>query len=50
MSLGGWIMILVSWLVILSLIVFCYVRILSAGKAHMRAPLEIETEEDHTES
>ncbi len=49
MNVGGWIMIAVSWLVILSLVVFCYTRILTARKTHMRAPLEIDTEEDQVD-
>lgn len=46
MSIGGWIMIILSWVVILTLVIFCYGRIFSLRKTHMRAPLEIDTEED----
>lgn len=45
MSTGGWIMIALSWVVILSLVIFCYTRILGVHRANIRAPLEIETEE-----
>jgi len=46
MSTGGWIMIVISWVVILSLVIFCYTRIFSVRKANIRAPLEIDTEQD----
>lgn len=46
MSIAGWIMIGISWVVIFTLVIFCYGRIFSVRKPHMRAPLEIDTEED----
>ena len=49
MSANGWFMISISWFVILTLVGFCYTRILTVRKTHMRAPLEIDTEEDQTD-
>jgi len=46
MNVGGWIMFLVSWVVILALVVFCYNRIMSAKHPHMHAPMDIDTESD----
>jgi hypothetical protein len=46
MNITGWIMIGISWIVIFSLVIFCYGRIFKARKTHMRAPLEIDTEEN----
>jgi hypothetical protein len=46
MNTGGWIMIVISWAVIISLVVFCYRNIFTAKHPHLTAPLEIETEED----
>lgn len=46
MSTAGWIMFAISWTVIFSLVIFCYTRIFSVRKTHIRAPLEIDTEED----
>lgn len=46
MSIGGWIMLIVSWVVILSLVIYCYKSIITARHPHLKAPLEIDTEED----
>jgi hypothetical protein len=46
MNIGGWIMLLVSWAVIILLVVFCYRRIFTTPHPHLKAPLEIDTEED----
>ena len=46
MSVGGCLMLIVSWVVILSLVVYCYKSIFTAKHPHLKAPLEIDTEED----
>ncbi len=46
MSANGWVMIAISWIVIFSLVVFCYSRIFRLRRTHMKAPLEIDTEDD----
>ena len=46
MNIGGWIMIIISWVVIISLVIFCYKSIFRAKHPHLTAPLEIDTDED----
>jgi hypothetical protein len=46
MTTGGWIMIVFSWVLIISLTGFCYWRIFGAKHPHIQAPLEIDTETD----
>ncbi|MFH1010554.1 MAG: hypothetical protein V1784_04895 [bacterium] len=41
----GWMMMLLSWGVIVGLFVFCLVKIFRTQKANIRAPLEIEMED-----
>ncbi len=45
MTLVGWILMLLSWSVILGLFVFCLAKIFRTRKANIRAPLEIDTED-----
>ncbi len=46
MNTGGWVMIVISWVVIIALVIFCYRSIFRAKHPHLKAPLEIDTEED----
>lgn len=46
MSIGGWIMFVVSWGVIIVLTLYCYARLLGLKRTNIRAPLEIDTEKD----
>lgn len=46
MNVGGWIMLIVSWTVILSLVVFCYQRIFRVKHPDLKAPLDIDTEDE----
>jgi len=45
MTFIGWIMMGISWGVILGLFVFCLVKVFRTKKANIRAPLEIEIED-----
>ncbi len=45
MTTGGWIMIAVSWMVIFTLLIFCYKKIFSSKKTHVKVSLGIDTEE-----
>ena len=44
MTTGGWIMIAISWIVIFSLVIFCYGRIFGVKSDNIKGPLDIETE------
>ena len=46
MTVGGWIMIIFSWGVILGLTLFCYARFFRVRRMNIQAPLEIDTEPD----
>lgn len=46
MKIGGWVMITISWIVILSLVIFCYYRIFKLRNTHIKTPLEFDTEND----
>ncbi len=41
---GGKAMVFFSWVLILVLVVYCYLRILLLRKPHLTTPLEIDTE------
>ncbi|MCX7846610.1 MAG: hypothetical protein N2595_01040 [bacterium] len=43
MMLSGWILLVVSWGVIVGLCVFCVVKVLTTQRANIHAPLEIDT-------
>jgi len=46
MNTGGWIMVILSWVVIISLVLFCYWRFFKLRRINIKAPLEINTEAD----
>ncbi len=46
MSTAGWIMILISWTVIFSLVIFCYSRIFGARREKPEELLEKDTKKD----
>jgi len=43
MMLSGWLFLVVSWALIISLCMFCVIKVLLTQRANIHAPLEIDT-------
>ncbi|MGC9328207.1 MAG: hypothetical protein ACP5I1_11275 [Candidatus Hinthialibacter sp.] len=42
----GWVIFIVSNVIVITLVVYCFYRVFTIPKEHMRAPLEIDTHDE----